>query len=90
MFTRNAASRDSEDSSVCALFRLLYRQKNTANETSIVAPMNARKIQPSVDWPNEWTEGTGPPRLMNIPNCANPNAMINSARFHMRNMPRRF
>ena len=53
-------------------------------------PRKSRKTQPIVDWPKEWTEGTGPPRFMNMPYMAKPQARMMRAMFHMRNMPRRF
>ena len=42
-----------------------------------------------VDWAKECTEGIGPPRFMNMPYMAMPQAKMIRAMFHMRNMPRR-
>ena len=43
-----------------------------------------------MDWAKECTEGTGPPRLMNIPIWAIENATAIRMMFHIRNIPRRF
>ena len=51
---------------------------------------NSRNIQPNWEAPKEWTEGTEPPRFMNIPYSANPKATFIKTIFHIRNMPRRF
>ena len=50
----------------------------------------SRKIQPSCEAPKEWTEGTDPPRFMNIPYNASPKATLINTIFHIRNIPRRF
>ncbi len=60
------------------------------NEARATTPRNVRKTQPSVEAPNEWTDGTGPPRLMKMPKAPSVYAMLMSAMFHIRNMPRRF
>ncbi len=53
-------------------------------------PKNMRNTQPKFDAPKECTEGTGPPRFMNIPYRARPKAMLIRTMFHIRNIPRRF
>ena len=59
-------------------------------EPSRVTVMKARKSHPMVDWANECTDGTGPPRFMNIPIWARKKATEMRMMFHIRNMPRRF
>ena len=90
LFTRKADSRDSIESRLCALFMRSYRQKKIASGTITPKARNSRNTQPSVDAPKECTEGTGPPRFMNMPYNANPKATSISTIFHMRNIPRRF
>ena len=51
---------------------------------------NSRKTQPRVEAPKECTEGTEPPRFMNIPYSARAKATLTRAMFHIRNIPRRF
>ena len=63
------------------------RQTKAAREPTSVMPMNMRNSQPIVDWAKEWTEGTGPPRLMNMPICARVKATMMITMFHIRNMP---
>ena len=67
LLMRNAASRDSMESSRCALRTRSYRQKNITMGTMTPNARNRRNTQPSVDAPKECTDGTGPPRFMNIP-----------------------
>ena len=52
--------------------------------------MKVRNTQPREEAAKEWTEGTGPPRLMNMPKRERPKVMFMRARFHIRNMPCRF
>ena len=61
-----------------------------AADASSVTAMNSRNSQPIVDCANEWTDGTGPPRLMNMPICAIVKAAMMMTMFQPRNMPRRF
>ena len=89
-WVRKALSLDSIESRLSRLLRVSIRHANAASEPSSVAAMKARKSHPMVDWANEWTEGTGPPRFMNIPICAMKKATEMRMMFHMRNMPRRF
>ena len=63
---------------------------NAAMDAIIVVAMKAKNSQPIEDCANECTDGTGPPRLMNIPNCAIVKAMMIITIFHIRNIPRRF
>ena len=58
--------------------------------TTTPMPVNIKNTQPSVDAPKEWTDGTGPPRFMNMPYRASPKARLMRTMFHIRNMPRRF
>ena len=51
---------------------------------------NRRKTHPRDDAPKECTDGTEPPRFINIPYRARPKATFTSAMFHIRNIPRRF
>ena len=67
LLARNAASLESMESRFLALLSRGYRQKNTANGTSTPTARNSRNTQPSVEAPKEWTDGTGPPRLTNMP-----------------------
>jgi hypothetical protein len=61
-----------------------------AKGTSTPTAKNARKMAPSEEEPKECTEGTGPPRFMNMPYSASPKATFIKTMFHMRNIPRRF
>ena len=87
---RNALSRESVDSSFSRLLSVSILQANAASEPSSVRVMNARNVHPIVDCAKECTDGTGPPRLMNIPISASVKAMATRMMFHMRNIPRRF
>ena len=88
--TRKALSRDRRESSLSRLLSVSMRQTKAAIERASVPTMKERNIHPIADWAKEWTDGTGPPRLMNIPICARVKATTMSTMFHMRNMPRRF
>ena len=90
LLTRKAASRDSIESRFCALFSSPYRQKNTAKGTITPTARNSRNTQPRVDAPKECTDGTGPPRFINIPYKARAKATFIRTIFHIRNIPRRF
>jgi hypothetical protein len=84
---RKAASRDKKDSKEPRLFRVSYRSMKITSDAKRVSPMIARKIHPMVDSAKECTEGTGPPLLINIPNCANVKLVMIRTIFHIRNMP---
>ena len=78
------------ESRLCALFNRLYRQKKAAKGTNTPTARNIRNTQPRLDAPKECTDGTGPPRFINIPYRARPKATLIRAMFHIRNIPRRF
>ena len=67
LLTRKADSRESIESRRWPLRMRSYRQKKMASGTITPKARNSRNTQPSVDAPKEWTDGTGPPRFMNMP-----------------------
>ena len=67
LFTKNAASLESMESRFRALFNSGYRQMKMANGTTTPTAKKIRNIQPNEDDPKEWTDGTEPPRFMNMP-----------------------
>ena len=87
---RNALSRESSESRPSRLRNESMRHTNAASDRRSVPAMKARNSHPMVDCANECTEGTGPPRLMNMPICARVNATMIITMFQVRNMPRRF
>ena len=89
-WARKALSRDSIDSRRPLLLSVSDFQMNSAVEAISVTAMNIRNSQPIDDCANEWTDGTGPPRLMNMPSWAMVKATMIIIMFHILNMPRRF
>ena len=83
-------SRDTMESSLSRLLRSRARHQNAISDASSVNAMNDRNSQPMLDCANECTEGTGPPRLMNMPICAKAKAAMMRMMFHILNIPRRF
>ena len=66
-WAKKADSREIIESNPDRLFKVSYRNIKIDKEMNKVAAITARKIHPIVDSAKECTEGTGPPRLINIP-----------------------
>ena len=87
---KKAASLEKKESKELLLFNVPCLSTKITTDKNNVNPMTPRKTQPIVDSAKEWTEGTGPPRFMNIPICAIVNATIIRTMFQLLNMPRLF
>ena len=84
------ASLDNMDSISLLDFTNFNLNANVKILNSTATNINSSSIHPKSEDAKEWTEGTGPPRFINIPKRDKQNAISMSTIFHIRNTPRRF
>ena len=88
LLSRNAASRDSSESSLCSDASCGARVITSTAEPITITAISTRNGMPRVDAPNAWIELRMPERTRNVPSTARMPAASTSDTFHIFSMPR--
>ena len=85
---KNAASRESIDSSCAGVSKSLRRVLTSTAETTNAMTNATRNQLPTPLCAKECTDWMTPERVMNVPRMAKRNVLTTSVTFHLRSMPR--
>ncbi len=88
LLSRNAASRDSSESSRCSERSDSERLATSAIEPAIITTISTRNGIPSVDAPNAWIDSRMPERTRNVPRIASTPVASTSETFQTFSIPR--